>query len=71
MGLTGFDLVLLGFTRYYWILLGFRKILTSFTGFYWVSLGLTEFQKDPIRFGGVCLPDGGDPSLVWNFGNAL
>ena len=51
--LTGFQLVLLGFTilhgiilGFYWVLPSFIRfglVLSGFTGFYWVLLGFTGF----------------------------
>ncbi len=46
MDFTVFDLVFLGFTGIYLILLGF----TNFTGHYRVLLGFTGFLLDSIRF---------------------
>ena len=42
-GFTGFYWVLLGFTGFYWVLpgiIGFYRVLKSITGFYWVFHGL-------------------------------
>ena len=66
LGFTGFyeinlDLPsfagLLGFTRFYWLLLGFTGfylVLLSFTEFYWVLLGFIGFYLVLPSFTGLC-----------------
>ena len=48
---TGFCQVLLGFTRFYWIL---PDLTTGFTGFYRVLLGFTGFFLVLLGFAGFC-----------------
>ena len=45
--MTGFDLVLLGFTWFYWVLLGFTElnwVLLGFNGFNWFLMARSRFQ---------------------------
>ena len=46
MSSAGFELVLLGFTGFYWVLLCFTELGISSTGFDRVLLGFTGFNWD-------------------------